>query len=174
MRGSATFGSFGLHAVHPVLLRSPTHHDQIAGAGLENHRAPAAARPDEKAPRRAQCENRNDRLRLSARESVAMPGRAVLSITVQVQPQIVVIPHAVVPGQRQRSLHKHLVRHVLQLLVLRCQPGFDERLIEQLSVMLSPGYGSGRGARRERGNLTSSRGSPRPTNERRGLRAAPK
>jgi len=35
------------------------------------------------------------------------------------------------------------MRHALQLPVLRCQPWLDERLIEQLSVMLTPGHGRG-------------------------------
>src|SRR3954469_10018215 len=73
----ARFGDAGFlgHAVYPVFLCPPSHHDQVAGAGLERNGCATRTRLDEESPGRAQREHRYDAFRSSTGEAIAVPAR---------------------------------------------------------------------------------------------------
>ena len=77
-------------AVHPIFLAPPSHDDQVAGSGFERDGVASTAGLDQEAARRAQSEYRDDAFGPLTGKSVTMPGGAVLSIAIEVQPKAIV------------------------------------------------------------------------------------
>src|SRR3984957_12715017 len=78
------------HAVHPIFLAPSSHDDQVAGSGFERDGVASAAGLDQEAARRAQSEYRDDAFGPLIGKSVTMPGGAVLSIAIEIQPKPIV------------------------------------------------------------------------------------
>ena len=131
---SCNFGN----AVQPILLRPPPHHDQVAGPRAKTNRRSSAPRLDQKRSGAAERQHRNDAVRTAARKVVAMPPRAVATVSIQVQPDAVVSP-AVVNREDLGRLQKFRMRHALEIPILRGQPRFEKPLAEDLTMVLSPG-----------------------------------
>lgn len=68
-----------------------------------------------------------------------MPGGAIASIAIQIQPQAVV-SDAVVIRQRFRGRNERFVRYAAQAPILGGQARFKEFLFEERAVMLAPGH----------------------------------
>src|SRR5262245_2698733 len=106
---------------------------------MEGDTGTAGARPEEETARGPERQDGHDALWPPAGEPVAMPAGAVLAAAVEVEPDIVVA-NPVVPRKRVAGRNQRWVGRVGEPAILRRQPGLEEPLTEDPSVVRLPGH----------------------------------